>query len=479
MYVSISYFLLLSAALILYYLFPVRYRWMVLLAGSIVFYIHEDIDGILFLCLMAVLSYAGSLIIEKMKSERISKTVFILVIFTVLMPLLINRIFMVLIPISDNRPSFISIFTSLGVSFFTLQMIEYLSDIYLDRTSACRNFFKYFLFISFFPQILQGPIPRYDLMDSLFEGHRFDSDNIVKGFQLILWGFFLKLVIADRAGIFVDMIFADSDRYQGCYVLVAGILYSVQLYTDFSSCVCIAKGSAEMFGIYLSDNFSRPYFADSIKDFWRRWHISLSLFLRDYVYIPLGGNRRGSFRKYINIMITFLVSGIWHGGGLNYFFWGFLHGFYQITGELLEPIKSFMCRLFKFSGHTRLLRAYSIMITCFLSMTAWIIFRAESLKKGLKMIFSIFTKINFHVLFNGSLITDVFGYKEWILLGISCSVLFLASLLQEKGIKLRDRIIAYPPILRGVMYITAIVVCVVFGVYGQEINAGSYIYGEF
>ncbi|MCR5023691.1 MAG: hypothetical protein K6A90_05090, partial [Lachnospiraceae bacterium] len=387
MYISISYFLLLSVALILYYLFPIRYRWVVLLAGSIFFYIHEDIDGILFLCLMIVLSYGGSLIIEKMRSDCISKTKrkagFILVIIMVLMPLIINRTLTVLIPISERRPSFISLLTSLGVSFYTLQMVAYLSDIYLDRTDACRNFFKYFLFISFFPQILQGPIPRYGLMDSLFDGHRFNPDNIVKGFQLIIWGVFLKLVIADRAGIFVDMIFNDPDRYQGCYVLMAGILYSVQLYADFSSCVCIARGSAEMFGIYLTDNFSRPYFADSIKDFWRRWHITLSRFLRDYVYIPLGGNRKGSFRKYLNIMITFLVSGVWHGGGLNYFFWGFLHGFYQIAGELLEPVNGFICRLLKFSGHTRLIRLFSIMATCFLSMTAWIIFRAESLKKGL------------------------------------------------------------------------------------------------
>ena len=150
-----------------------------------------------------------------------------------------------------------------------------------------------------------------------------------------------------------------------------------------------------------------------------------------------------------------------------------------MAGELLEPVKGFVCRSLGFSGHTRLIRAYSILVTCFLSMTAWIIFRAESLKTGLGMIASIFTKINYYKLFNGSLIFETFGYIDWILLGISCLGLFLVSLLQEKGIKLRDRIITYPSVFRGSLYIIAIVVCVVFGVYGQGFDAGSFIYGEF
>ena len=191
-----------------------------------------------------------------------------------------------------------------GMSFYTLQMISYLVDIFRGKIKAQRNLGKFALFVTFFPQVVQGPIPRYEqLGNQLYEGHPFEEKEFCKGLQLIVWGFFLKLMIADKASIVVNQVFDHWKAYQGCYVLVAGVLYSIQLYTDFLSCVCLSKGVAELFGIHLADNFRRPYLAESVKEFWGRWHISLSSWLRDYIYIPLGGIREGIAMVYKMITV--------------------------------------------------------------------------------------------------------------------------------------------------------------------------------
>ena len=457
----------LIAALGLYYLFPPGKRWVVLLGFSIFFYCSCGVRTLPLFIAMTAVSYLGSLLLCRNKSREL----FFILILLLLLPMLLTKTLV--------RFTELSVFAPVGVSFFTLQIIAYLSDVRSKKTAPERNFLKYLLFIGFFPQLLQGPIPRYGLMEDLYKGHTFDEDKVIKGFMLIAWGFFLKLMIADRAGIFVDMVYSDIDRYGGTYIFIAGILYSIQLYTDFSSCVCIAKGSGEMFGITLSDNFNRPYFSDSIKDFWRRWHISLSMFLRDYIYIPLGGSRAGKLRKYVNIMITFLVSGIWHGGGLNYIFWGMLHGTYEILQELLGGLWKKAGVITGFDGHRRLVRLLNILITGFCVMTAWIIFRAESLSKGLNMVLSMFTRVNPWILFNDSLILDGFEMADWNILALSVMILIMVSILQEKGVSIRDRILSYPLLLRGALYMAVILICVVFGEYGEGFETGSYIYAGF
>lgn len=448
MFISLQYVLLLSAVLILYYILPMNIRWVSLLMGSLAFFFYEDRMGLPLLLAVTVISYFSARIIERNKAGWI----LILSVALILLPLLLTRTFV--------RFTGLSLIAPLGVSFFTLQIISYLVDVYSGKTEASTSFPKYLLFITFFPQILQGPIPRYDLMDELWKGHSFSEEKAVKGFQLILWGFFLKLMIADRAGIFVDGVYADYASLSGTEILIAGILYSIQLYTDFSSCVCIAKGSAEMFGITLGENFMHPYFSDSVKDFWRRWHISLSMFLRDYIYIPLGGSRKGRIRKYLNILITFFVSGLWHGGGLNFIFWGLLHGVYEIAGDVIKPVKSRI-------------------VTFLFVMLAWIIFRAESLMKGLDMIRSIFTRFDISVLFNGALITEDLPVTEWMILLSAILILFIVSLIQERGQVIRDRILSFPHVVRGTIYIAAILGVILFGKYGSGFDAGSFIYAGF
>jgi D-alanyl-lipoteichoic acid acyltransferase DltB (MBOAT superfamily) len=335
------------------------------------------------------------------------------------------------------------------------------------------------LFVSFFPQILQGPIPRYgQLKDQLFEGHAFDYRKVKFGFQLILWGMFLKMVIADRAAIFVNAVFPEYHLYEGTVLAVAAVLYSIQLYTDFLGCVCIAMGAAEVYGIKLQTNFERPYLAVSIKDFWRRWHISLSSWLRDYVYIPLGGNRKGKMRRYVNLMLTFLVSGIWHGSGLQYIFWGLMQGAYQIAGEVLMPIRKRIRALLKIKGSEGFFVLWQ-RLCCFVLITiSWVIFRSSGLREGLSMLKRIFTDITPWVLFDGTIYQ--FGIENRNFMALILCIILMAVIehLQEKG-NVRELLEKQHLIVRWGIYLGAIALVAVLGVYGPGYSATQFLYGQF
>ena len=297
--------------------------------------------------------------------------------------------------------------------------------------------------------------------------------------MLILWGFFLKLCIADKAAIVVNMVFDNYPLYSGIYVLVAGILYSFQLYTDFLACTTLAQGVAGLVGIQLMDNFRRPYLATSVKDFWRRWHISLSSWLRDYIYIPLGGNRKGTLRKYVNLLIVCAVSGIWHGAGYKFVFWGLLHGAYQVAGGLLAPVNRFLSRKLALDAHPHCKRACQRIFTFALVMFAWIIFRADSLSAGLSMIASVFTVHNPWVLTNDALFTLGLVWKEWAVLILCLAGLLAVGFVQEKGISIREKILQASLPVRWAIYIGAILFVLVFGTYGYGYDAQAFIYGGF
>lgn len=367
-----------------------------------------------------------------------------------------------------------------GIAFWSMQLIAYAVDIYKGEIDPEKNFLKFLLFVSFFPQIIQGPIPRYaQLSNQLTEGNRFDECKFVKGFMLILWGFFLKLCIADKAGIIVDTIFNNYPAYCGMYVLVAGVLYSFQLYADFLAYTSFAQGISGLFGINIISNFNHPYFSTSIRDFWRRWHISLSSWLRDYIYIPLGGNRKGKLRKYINLLITFAVSGIWHGSGFKFLFWGLLHGIYQIIGELMAPVKKAVNRKLNLNNHPRVKKIYETIFTFLMIMFAWIIFRADRLKTGLSMIKSIFIVYNPWILTNDSLYDLGLSWKECSILVFCLYVLLIVSRKQEKGVQIRNKILEYNLFTRWCIYIGSIIFVIVFGTYGYGFDPQAFIYGGF
>ena len=467
-FLSLTFAVFFIISVICYYAVPKKLRWGVLLLSSIIFYVWSVPYLIGYLLFSAVTTYFYGMWTEKHKEHG-----------KVLLALVILANLAVLLTVKFAPVAGISILAPMGISFYTLQVIAYCVDVYKGKAEAQSNFFKYLLFVSFFPQILQGPIPRYSqLKEQLFEGHAFDYKTVKFGFQLILWGMFLKMVIADRAAIFVNAVFQEYHLYEGTVLAVAAVLYSIQLYTDFLGCVCIAMGAAEVYGIKLQTNFERPYMAVSIKDFWRRWHISLSSWLRDYVYIPLGGNRKGKLHRYINLMLTFLVSGIWHGSGLQYIFWGLMQGGYQVAGEILQPIRKKVRNVLKIDESSGFYVLWQRVCTFVLITISWVIFRSANLRAGLSMLKRIVTDITPWVLFDGTLYEFGIEARSFMALVLCIVLVMVIEHFQEKG-NIREMLSQQHIIVRWSIYLGAIALVAVLGVYGPGYSATQFLYGQF
>lgn len=422
-----------------------------------------------------LIAYAAGILLERMRRKSILAGTVLLI----LLPWLCCKNGNYILEILLHRDA-VNWIIPLGISFYTLQIISYLTDIYRGRIEAQRNSAKFALYVTFFPQIVQGPIPRYDrLAGQLYAGHSFCERTVVRGFYRILWGFFLKMMIADRAAVVVNEVFDHHDQYVGCYVLVAGILYSIELYADFAACISISKGIANLFGIHLADNFNHPYLAVSVKDFWHRWHMSLSEWLKDYIYIPLGGSHRGRIRTFLNLILTFLVSGIWHGAGLRFVVWGLMHAGYQIAGQLTQKARVRAAGLLGLEEAVEV-RTWIQRIWTFLCvMVAWILFRAENLTTGLQMIRSMFRVRNVWIFTNDALLTLGLDWKEWMVLTASILILLIVSLKQEKGTVFADRIFGQPVMVRWGLYLIVIFGIMTYGVYGMGYDPQAFIYGGF
>ena len=475
-YTSLGFYVFIIILLFFYYIMPLKSRWVVLLAGSLSFYFITYKTGWWIILATMFFSYIAGVFIQAQK-KRYRKIVFITAVVIIIIPWFIikNGNFIIVSIFNGNSISWV---VPMGISFYTLQIVSYLTDIYTGKIKPQRNFVKFALFVLFFPQIVQGPMPRYkQLGEQLYTGHLFNEHTFAKGCQMVLWGFFLKFMIADKAAVVVNEIFGNPGTYTGCYVLVAGILYSFELYTDFMACVKISQGTAAMFGITLVNNFMHPYFSTSVKEFWRRWHISLSTWLRDYIYIPLGGSRKGKYRKYLNLVVTFAVSGIWHGAGYKFIFWGLIHAGYQIAGEILQPLQEKIYNMLKLPEGIK--KAVQQLAVFFLVMSAWVIFRADGLRTGLSMLKSMFTVHNFWIFFNDSLFTLGLNWKEWLVLILSILLLAAVSRKQENGISIRKSVLEKPVYIRWSVYILSVLGIMVLGTYGFGFNAQDFIYGGF
>ena len=271
----------------------------------------------------------------------------------------------------------------LGLSFYTLQAVGYLADVYLKKIEVEKNWWDYMLFVSFFPQIASGPISKaQDLLPQIKSQRLFKYEQVVQGLRWLLWGMFMKVVMADRVGIYADTIFNNYEHMSGLSCFLGSLLYTLQIYGDFAGYSFMALGVGQLLGFELVNNFHRPYFSQSITEFWHRWHISLSTWLKDYIYIPLGGSRCSKARNYWNIFVTFLVSGIWHGANWTFIVWGGLHGIFQIIEKMLKLQKPLS------AGITKVVR---ILVTFLLVNFAWVFFRMPSLDKATDMIIKMFT----------------------------------------------------------------------------------------
>lgn len=330
---SIYYLVFLAGAILIYWIIPSKIRWYFLLVCSLLFYYFcGDIRTIIYVCVTVITVYCATWFIMKRKSGQ--KLVFIstLCINVGLLAVLKYNVFFINVVniVLRRNYKYIELIAPLAVSYYTLQILGYFIDCYKMRNDSKqlemymeKNPLKLFLFTTFFPLMTSGPISQYDkLKNELFESHTIDYDLITNGLKRIAGGIIKKRVIADPLALPVEVVFNNFSTYDGICIWLGTVMYGIQLYMDFSGCMDIVIGTANCFGMRLSENFNSPYLACSIKDFWRRWHISLSTWLKNYIYIPLGGNKKGVLIKYRNILITFLVSGLWHGGAFKFIFWG-------------------------------------------------------------------------------------------------------------------------------------------------------------
>ncbi|MBR5376802.1 MAG: MBOAT family protein [Lachnospiraceae bacterium] len=338
---SFGYALFLPAVFGLYWAIPHKYRYMILCAASLVFYMFGGPAYVLLILADAFITYEAALVCDRTQEKKKKKTAIAAALFLCLLMLGFFKYFNFTLDTLDKICSLLSIpvqpwtkriMLPAGISFFTFQALGYLVDVYRGMIKPEKNFVKYLLFVSFFPQIMSGPIGRAkELMPQLFEERSFDGTRASQGLRQMLWGYAKKLVIADTLTRYVDVVFDRPKEYFGLTLITATVLFTFQIYCDFSGYSDIAIGTAKLFNVDLMTNFKSPYFSRSVKEFWGRWHISLSTWFRDYVYIPLGGNRCSEKRNAFNLMVTFLLSGMWHGANWTFVLWGALHGVYQIV----------------------------------------------------------------------------------------------------------------------------------------------------
>lgn len=475
---------------LVYYIIPSKLRHIWLLAASYYFYMCWNASYALLLLFSTAVTWLSGLGLWKLsvmdlheKRRVFLRKLCVVTSFTLNLSLLffykyfffvldnVNAVFEAF-HLKIYEPSF-DILLPVGISFYTFQALSYTMDVYRQQVEVERNFVKYALFVSFFPQLVAGPIERSKNLliqiEKLDRIKLWNYERIRDGILLMSWGFFQKIVIADRIAIVVNKVFDNYHSY-GCVELVsAAVLFSFQIYCDFGGYSNIAKGTAQVMGVHLMDNFKQPYLAVNIKDFWRRWHISLTTWFTDYLYIPLGGNRKGKLKQARNIMIVYLCSGLWHGAAWTYVVWGGLHGCTQVIYNTVGSLKSKLNTEIGILG--RMLRTGMTFaaVTIF-----WIFFRADTIGQA----FGYFGQmLRYRRLQNFEAMG--LGRADWIVLFIALMILILVDLLHEKGIRIRKKLYEKNLFVRGAVYLGIVWAILLFGIYGYQYDASQFIYFQF
>ena len=492
---SIDFLLFFPLVTAVYFLLPHRVRWVWLLIASYYFYMCWNVKYVLLIVLSTLTTYAAGLLIRRAeaipdeKRRLRQKELWVFFAFAVNLSILFFFKYfnffldnlsaaLALAGLAFKRPAF-DVVLPVGISFYTFQALSYTVDVYRGEVEPEKNPFRYALFVSFFPQLVAGPIERSkNLMGQLYERHDFDPDRARDGLLLMLWGMFEKIVVADRLALLVDYVYDNYAQLPGAAVALATIFFAFQIYCDFAGYSHIAIGAARVLGFTLMENFRRPYLAQSAVEFWRRWHISLSTWFRDYLYIPLGGSRKGKARKYLNTMITFLVSGLWHGADWSFVVWGGLNGAYQVAGELLRPARERVCRLLHIRRDRPFWRLVSTVFTFGLVDFAWLFFRAPSFSAARRMVVHMFTQPHPFVLL-GQLFTLALDKLNFLAAVGGIGVLLCADLLQERYGSLRPHITRRALPARWAVYLAGVLAVLIFGIYGPGYDARAFAYFQF
>lgn len=486
--------------LAIYYIVPKKIQWPLLLMASIGYFLTTgELWLIVYPVIATTLVYFGTKSIyeakEAKKKNKLLLTIMLMLLaflgvlkygnFAISMTEAVVRIFAGTVTL--NR---IGLLVPLGISFYTLALLGYMLDVYFEISKPQTNYFKFLLFGLYFPTIISGPILRYrEVEKELYEEHKFNYEKICFGLQRILWGLFKKLVIAERAAIVANEIFDNYEIYHGMYIFVGAVVFTLQLYTDFSGGIDIICGVSECFGIDLPENFNTPFFSKTIQEFWRRWHISMGAWLKDYIFYPvlrsawLMNMQKSLKEKYtkktakkvvtnIALFILWFAIGFWHGGGWNYI-WGvgLLQWIYIMVSEWIEEkTKDF--------NPPKWFKYFQMCRTSLLIVFAFIFFRAGNLKEGIYIYKSMFSEINPGILWDGSLLLLGLELKDVLIVIISTVILFTASVIQQK-VKVRILIAQQKIYLRWTFYLLALLYVIILGQYGPGYSAAEFIYQGF
>jgi alginate O-acetyltransferase complex protein AlgI len=389
---SLEFLIFFPVVTILYFLLPHRFRWLHLLIASCVFYVAFIPIYILILAFTIVIDYFAGILIENAAGHRrktfllmsLVANIGVLAVFKYYNFLSLNVTELLRGLHVDHALPLLAIALPIGLSFHTFQAMSYTIDVYRSRQQAERHFGIYALYVMFYPQLVAGPIERpQNLIHQFYERHDFEYDRVTNGLKLMLWGMFKKIVIADRVAVYVDAVYNTPHSWSGLPLIVATIFFAFQIYCDFSGYSDIAIGAAQVMGFKLMTNFNRPYHARSISEFWKRWHISLSTWFRDYLYKPLGGNRVARNRWYFNLFLTFLISGIWHGANWTFVVWGALNGLYLLISIWTKDMRAGFVKSIGLTKYPKVHQVVRIAITFALTCYAWIFFRAHSISDAL------------------------------------------------------------------------------------------------
>lgn len=515
--------------LVLYYVIPTKYQWQLLLVFSYIFYFLASPYYLIYILTTTVTVYLLGCRIEKLRAEQsaylkehkaalsreekkaykntIKKRQWKMLLFGLFINLgilavvkyanfMIDNVNTVLHAVGSGKEfGFLNLILPMGISFYTFQAVGYLIDVYRGTCSAEKNPFRFALFVSFFPQLVQGPISRFhDLSETLYAGHPFDGARLCSGLQRILWGFFKKLVIADRILTGVNAIIRNPEEYTGAYVFVGMMFYALELYADFTGGIDITIGVAECLGIKVTENFNRPYFSKSIKEYWRRWHITMGTWFTDYIFYPISvckpmlklskfsrehfGETIGKrIPVYLSSFAVWLATGIWHGASWNFVVWGLGNWVVIMVSQEMEPLY----RKFHDKFHPGKKRGYQLfqIIRTILLMSCLRTFDCyRDVPLTFKMFGTMFTAGNWNILWNGSLLQLGMSITDYVILAVGMMMLIAVSMLQRTG-SVRQKIAAKPYVLRVVVWYGLFLAVLLMGAYGIGYDASQFIYNQF
>jgi alginate O-acetyltransferase complex protein AlgI len=529
LFTSYSFAAFVLVLVIVYYLIPKKFQWMLLLGASYLFYFLVSPQYLIYISAttvsafiagrkIGVLGQKQSVYLDKNKDtltrdeKKNYKTAVkarqrkwliacLLLNFGILAFIkytnftITNLNFLLEAAGSASRLTFLKLALPMGISFYTFQTMSYIIDVYRGKFAPDKNVFRLALFVSFFPQLVQGPISRYDdLSRTLYQEHSFDRRNFSFGLQRILWGYFKKVVIADRILVAVNTIIKAPEDYKGVFVLVGMLFYALQLYADFTGGIDITIGIAEVLGIRVKENFNAPFLARSITDYWRRWHISMGTWFRDYLFYPISVSRpmlnlsRASRKKlgeklgkrvpvYISTIVVWFATGLWHGSSWNFIAWGLANGIVIILSQECEPLYALFHSRFKVKGKP-LYSAFEVGRTILLMSSIRLFDCYRDVPLTIRMFGSMFTTRNYNQLFNWEAMKLGLGPADYLVLAIGLAVLIASRIIKDRG-DIREQLAAKPAIWRYAATFILLLAIVLFGAYGVGFDASQFIYNQF